>query len=136
MQARLAKREIVSIPYSTIKMFSKALLITLHTVSIPYSTIKIPFPRISHSADNSFQFLTVRLKSERAGHEIGALEFQFLTVRLKYPILVIGQIIVVVSIPYSTIKMLLPSTACPCHRVSIPYSTIKIERCRKTSFVR
>ena len=73
-----------------------------------------------------FQFLIVRLKYNPSLPALEDTGFQFLIVRLKLNCRWGMFIFRVVSIPYSTIKILREKRYNRAIEVSIPYSTIKI----------
>ena len=75
-----------------------------------------------------FQFLIVRLKSNKYTHEkLFVGWFQFLIVRLKCSRFSCSGPCTEVSIPYSTIKILMWMYLLILLQVSIPYSTIKMQ---------
>ena len=70
----------------------------------------------------------VRLKAVRPGGVVPALRFQFHMVRLKAKSVTCAECMVLVSIPYGTIKSGSQSAGANASFVSIPYGTIKSGR--------
>ena len=77
-------RDLVSIPYSTIKIKLKSVKRSL-ILLFQFLIVRLKFVNNNITGDNvAFQFLIVRLKFESNGYRSVYRLFQFLIVRLKF----------------------------------------------------